>query len=79
MMGTEEPPYRVCFKCGKVAIGQGTALASTADSMPSKLDKLKKEEFDCQGLQGKGRQVLCNSFFREKCVIYWASRLKMMI
>lgn len=34
-----EPLYGVCFKCGKQATGQETALASAADSMLSKLDQ----------------------------------------
>jgi hypothetical protein len=39
MMGIKESPYGFCFMCGKLATGQETALASTADSMLSELDK----------------------------------------
>jgi hypothetical protein len=37
MMSTEEPTCGICFKFGKLATGQETALVLTLDGMPSKL------------------------------------------
>jgi len=38
MMGIAEPPYRVCFKCGKTRHwAKKTALVLTDDSLLSKL------------------------------------------
>lgn len=57
MMGIEEPPYGVCFKCGKPSHWQETAFASTADSVLSKLDKQDRKEANCRTLPRQGRPV----------------------
>jgi hypothetical protein len=61
MMNIEEPPYGVCYKCGKLATGQETALASTADNMLSKMDKQDTGKLTaelCQDKVGSPSQFL---------------------
>jgi hypothetical protein len=41
-MSIEEPPYGICFKSGKLAIGQEIILILTADNMMSKMDKKRR-------------------------------------
>ncbi|ERE66211.1 hypothetical protein H671_8g19591 [Cricetulus griseus] len=68
MMGTEEPPYRVCIQCTKEATGQENALDTTADNMLSKFGELDTKEVDFQTLPRQDGPVLQNSRFTEKSV-----------
>jgi hypothetical protein len=44
MISIKDPPYGVCFKCGKLGTVQESALASIADRIQFKLDKQELEK-----------------------------------
>ena len=60
----------LCVCAAKLATGQETALASTADSMLTKLDRQDTKEDDFWTLPRQGMTVLQNSCSTEKSVIY---------
>ena len=68
-MGIKEPHMDFGFIVAKSATGKDTALAATADSVLSKLDKQGTKESDCQTLPRQGRIVLQNSCFTKVCQI----------
>ena len=73
MMSIKEPPYGVCFLCGKGQLE--TVLASTADIMLSKLDKQDTKERNFVNSKQKSPSKFL--FHRNICQIFQPCKSRM--
>ena len=67
-MSIKKPPYGVCFKSGKLAIGQETVPASTNDSTLSIYGQTGHRRSQLPSFARTRLAVLHNSCFTEKSV-----------